>query len=204
MTEGTAIVLAGGTSSRMGRPKALLRFEGAPLVAHVVRILRAAFAETIVVAAPGRELPDLPAAVVRDEVPHRGPVGGLVYGLRAAGRELCFVSSCDAPFLSAPLASHLVSRLVDCDVAVPRWGDRFQPLHAAYRRSVLPRLERQLERGESRMIDLFDQVRTCTIEPEEVRRFDPEGWSFFNVNTPEDYERALRRAAELRGGRPGA
>ena len=70
-------------------------------------------------------------------------------------------------------------------------------MHAVYRTSVLPFLKEQLERGELRPIYLFDKVRTRKIDEEEIRRFDPDGLSFFNMNTPEDYERgfaALERA----------
>ncbi|HEX2933375.1 MAG TPA: molybdenum cofactor guanylyltransferase, partial [Candidatus Binatia bacterium] len=89
---GSAIILAGGKSSRMGRPKALLEFDGAPLIFHLARRLKDLFDEIVVVAAPEQELPELPAMVVRDEVAHQGPVGGIYYGLKAAEKEICFVT----------------------------------------------------------------------------------------------------------------
>ena len=190
---GTAVILAGGKSSRMGRPKAMLPFRGEPLITHVVRGLRPLFADVVVVAAAGQELPELPATLVRDEVAHQGPVGGIAYGLGACGGAAAFVTSCDVPFLSRPLVSHLVSRLPGHDVVVPYWEGRFQPLHAVYRRSVLPLLEGQLERGELRPVFLYDKVRTLKVEEDEVRAFDPDGSSFFNMNTQEDYAAALAR-----------
>ena len=196
--DATAIVLAGGKSSRMGRPKALLPFDNEPLIVHIVRALNRIFAETVVVAASGQEMPSLPATLVRDEMAYQGPVGGITYGLKAAGKKLCFVTSCDVAFLNAPLISHLMSRIPNYHVVVPYWQERLQPLHAAYRRSVLPLLEDQLERGELRPVYLFDRVPTCKIGEDEIRRFDPEGLSFFNMNTPDDYERALQRWSELR------
>jgi molybdenum cofactor guanylyltransferase len=195
--DATAIVLAGGKSSRMGRPKALLPFGNEPLILHIVRELNRIFAETVVVAAPGQEMPALPATLVRDEMAYQGPVGGITYGLKAAGKKLCFVTSCDVAFLNAPLISHLMSRIPNYHVVVPYWQERLQPLHAAYRRSVLPLLEDQLERGELRPIYLFDRVPTCKIGDDEIRRFDPEGLSFFNMNTTDDYARALQRWDEL-------
>ena len=196
-TDATAIVLAGGKSSRMGRPKALLPFGGKPLILHIVRALNRLFAETVVVAAPGQDMPSLAATLVRDEMAYQGPVAGITYGLQAAGKKLCFVTSCDVAFLNAPLISHLMSRIPNYHVVVPYWQERLQPLHAAYRRSVLPLLEAQLERGELRPIYLFDRVPTCKIGEDEIRRFDPEGLSFFNMNTPDDYACALRRWGEL-------
>ncbi len=189
----TSIVLAGGRSSRMGRPKALLTFDGQPLIVHVVSLLRSMGSQVVVVAAPDQDLPPLPATLVHDEVSFQGPVGGLCYGLAAAVTDLSFVTSCDSVFLNPALIRHLLDSVAGYDVAVPHWQGRFQPLHAVYRRSVLPRLEEQLAQGDLRPVHLFDKVRTKTIDEEEIRGIDPEGASFFNMNTPEDYEEALKR-----------
>ena len=187
----TAVILTGGKSSRMGRPKALLPFGNEPLIAHLVRQLERKFKLVVVVAAPDQELPPLPAKVVRDEVAYQGPVGGIYYGLRAAIGTGAFVTSCDAAFLSLPLISFLTSQMLNHDVVVPYWQDRFQPLHAVYRTSVAPLLKEQLERGELRPIFLYDRVRTRKVDEQEIRRFDPEGLSFFNMNAPDDYAQAL-------------
>jgi molybdopterin-guanine dinucleotide biosynthesis protein A len=199
VTDGTAIVLAGGRSSRMGTPKALLLFDGEPLIAHIVRALRGLFAEIVIVAAPGQELPAMPAGIVRDEVAYQGPVGGIYYGLRAAGGEFSFVTSCDSVFLNRNLIAHLVSLMPEHDIVVPQWAGRLQPLHAVYRHSVMPLLEAQLARGELRPVYLFDKVRTRTVTEDEIARFDPDGASFFNMNTPEDYAEALKRWSDVRG-----
>ena len=193
VADASAVVLAGGKSSRMGSPKALLRFDDEPILAHIVRTLSRMFAEIIVVAAPDQELPSLPVTVVRDQVAHQGPVGGLCYGLKATGTDFSFVTSCDVAFLNPELISYLVSRISEYDVVVPHWQQRLQPLHAVYRRSVLPLLEDQLARAQLRPVYLFDRVRTCRIDEDEIRRFDPDGLSFLNMNTPQDYEEALRR-----------
>ena len=175
----------------MGRPKALLPFAGEPLIAHIIRNLQQIFPEIVVVAAPEQELPKLPALLVRDEVAYQGPVSGIYQGLKASTNEVCFVTSCDAPFLNLQLIAYLLAKISDFDAVVPYWQDRFQPLHAAYRRICAPLLKEQLERGELRPISLYDRVRTQKIPEEEIRRFDAEGLSFLNMNSPEDYESAL-------------
>lgn len=197
VTGTTAIVLAGGRSSRMGKPKALLIFDREPLIVHIVATLRRVCAEVVVVAAPGQDLPSMPVTLVRDDVAYQGPVGGLYYGLRATNGDVSFVTSCDSAFLSAGLISHLISQISEHDIVVPYWQGRFQPLHGVYRRSVLPLLEGQLARGELRPVYLFDKVRTRRIDEDEIRRFDPEGLSFFNMNTPEDYTEALKRWGDV-------
>ena len=194
-----AVVLTGGKSSRMGRPKALLPFDGEPLIVHAVRRLESLFSEIIVVAAAEQELPPLPARLVRDQVAYQGPVAGIYYGLREARGAIGFVTSCDVPFLNLRFISYLISQISDYDVVVPYWEERLQPLFAVYRREVAPLLKDQLERGELRPISLYKKVRTREVAPDEIRRFDPEGLSFLNMNTPEDYQAALKRWREQRG-----
>jgi molybdopterin-guanine dinucleotide biosynthesis protein A len=181
----------------MGRPKALLPFDGEPLIVHIVSTLMRLFPDVVVVAAPGQELPSMPVTLVRDDVAYQGPVGGICYGLRASSSDAAFVTSCDSAFLNLELISYLVDQLPEHDVVVPHWEDRLQPLHAVYRRGVMPLLEAQLERGELRPVFLFDRVRTRRIEADEITRLDPEGLSFFNMNSPEDYAEALRRWSRL-------
>ena len=192
MADAAAVILVGGKSSRMGRAKALLPFDNEPLIAHVVRRLKSWFPEIIVVAAPDQELPELSAVLVRDEIAYQGPVSGIYHGLKAATKNVCFVTSCDAPFLNFELIDHLLEQISEYDVVVPFWQERFQPLHAIYRTSVVPLLKEQLERGELRPIFLYDKVRTRKIQEADIRRLDPEGLSFLNMNSPADYDAALQ------------
>ena len=97
------IVLCGGRSSRMGRPKAWLPFGDEVMLQRVVRIVRAVVEPVVVVAAPGQDVPELPPEVeiVRDEIEGKGPLGGLAAGLAAleGQADAAYLSSCDVPFL---------------------------------------------------------------------------------------------------------
>ena len=177
----------------MGTSKALLLFDDEPLIVHVVATMQRLFADVVVVAAPEQDLPSMPVRLVSDEVAYQGPVGGIYYGLMATGSDAAFVTSCDSVFLNIDLIAHLLDQLPEHDVVVPHWQGRFQPLHAVYRRSVSPLLAEQLARGQLRPVYLFDKVRLRRVDEDEIRRFDPEGSSFYNMNTPEDYAEALKR-----------
>jgi len=190
-TNCAAIVLAGGKSARMGRSKALLPIDGEPLVVHIVRGLRELFNEVVIVGTAQYPLPELPGKLVLDDVPYQGPVGGIYYGLKTITSQASFICSCDAPFLDLSLVAYLVSCIQDYDVVVPRWGGRFQPLHAVYRRELVPILGKQLNMKELCTFALYEKVRTRIVREEELRRFDPEGLTFINLNYPEDYRRAL-------------
>src|SRR5579871_868681 len=134
------IVLCGGQSKRMGRPKAWLPFAGELMLPRVVRLLGEAVRPVVVVAAPGQEVPPLPAdvAVVRDEEKGRGPLQGLAAGLNALrGRaEAAYLSSCDVPFLRPAFVRRLVDLLGDHSICVPRVGEYHHPLAAVYRVEV--------------------------------------------------------------------
>ena len=187
----------------MGTPKALLLFDDQPLIVHVVAALRGLFDEIVVVAAPGQDLPSMPVTLVRDEVAYQGPVGGIYLRAerRRRGRQLRHVLRFGVP----EPRPDLTPRRADAGARRrrPHWQGRYQPLHAVYRRSVVPFLAEQLARGELRPVYLFDRVRTRRIDEEEIRRFDPEGSSFFNMNTPADYAEALRRrSADRASSRP--
>lgn len=185
------ILLAGGESRRMGRPKAWLEFGERPLLAILAERLLTRFPEGVIVAGPGQELPETPVPVLRDEYPGEGPVAGLAVGLRAVRQPLAFVTACDVPFLNPDVAQYLSSVAACYDVAVPEWDGRLHPLQAVYRTSVQPAAARQLAAGRRRLMELLDQVRTVTVPESELRQLDPEGRSFFNMNAPEDYLRAL-------------
>lgn len=109
------IVLCGGESSRMGRPKAWLPFGDEVLLQRVVRVVGDAVGPVVVVAAPGQAVPPLPdgVEVVRDAVTGRGPLEGLAAGLAAlAGRaDAAYLSACDLPFLTAEFVKRVVASL---------------------------------------------------------------------------------------------
>jgi len=193
------IVLCGGESSRMGRPKAWLPFAGEIMLPRVVRLLREAVGPVVVVAAPGQDVPLLPTevAIVRDEEKGRGPLQGLAAGLAALrGRaDAAYLSSCDVPFLKPAFVRRLVELLGDHVICVPRIGDHHHPLAAVYRLDVEPVVRRLLAENRLRPFFLFEAVATRVVEAAELADVDPTFQTLRNLNTPEEYEAAVREAA---------
>ncbi len=201
------IVLCGGRSSRMGRPKAWLPFGAELMVQRVVRVLREAVEPVVVVAAPGQDVPALPVEVriIRDEIEGKGPLAGLAAGLAALEgiADDAYLSSCDVPFLKPEFVRRVTTLLFGerpglprPSIAVPRVGDYFHPLAAAYRLSVLPQVRELLATDRLRTAFLFDAVPTRIIEAHELADIDPDFASLSNLNTPEEYEAALRELGE--------
>jgi molybdopterin-guanine dinucleotide biosynthesis protein A len=193
------IILCGGQSSRMGRPKAWLPFAGEIMLPRVVRLLGEAVHPVVIVAAPDQELPPLPAdvAITRDEERGRGPLQGLAAGLAALrGRaEAAYLSSCDVPFLRPAFVRRLIDLLGDHAICVPRVGDHHHPLAAVYRLDVAPAVAELLAANRLRPFFLFEQVPTRVVEAAGLADVDPTFQTLRNLNTPEDYEAALREVA---------
>lgn len=207
----SGIVLAGGKSRRMGRDKAFLDFGGMPLIARVIERVRRVCTEVIIVANDVDAYAHLGARVVKDVYPGKGSLGGIYSGLLAAREEHALVVACDLPFLNETLLRYLIALASQADVVIPRahaprgsaqYATRYtqldvkesglQATHAIYSKRCLEPIRARLLANDLRIINFFDEVRVRVVEPEEIAPFDPQGWSFFNVNTPEDLEQALR------------
>jgi molybdenum cofactor guanylyltransferase len=172
------VVLAGGRSARMGRPKAALEWHGSTLVRRVGGLVaRAVDGPVIVVRAPGQALPELPFEVVEDAREGQGPLQGIAAGLGALrGRaELAFVSAVDMPLLDPAFVRRVVDAIGDADAAVPVAGGVPQPLAAAYRVELAGTAERLLAGGERRARALLEDCHVAWIEEDPAPSLDDPG-----------------------------
>lgn len=207
MTRTGGIVLCGGRSSRMGRPKAWLPFGDEVLLQRVVRTLLDVVEPVVVVAAPGQDLPVLPAgvAVARDEREYLGPLNGLAAGLEELEglADIAYLSSCDVPFLRPGFVRRVVERLGDADVCLPEVGGYKHPLAGAYRATVLPAVRALLAANQLRPVYLTEVRPTRILREVELLDVDPNLDSLRNLNTPEEYAAALEEYARRTGHAPG-
>ena len=191
------IVLAGGKSTRMGTSKALLPFGPETMLQRVVRLLGEVVAPIVVVAAVDQELPELPPGVIvtRDEHKGRGPLEGLRAGLKAlpASVDAAYVTSCDVPLLVPGFVRQMIEFAEGYHVAVVQQDGFTHPLSAIYRRDTLSQIEELLASERLRPAFLFNAVKTRLVLPVEITS-DPDLRTLRNLNTREDYERALVEA----------
>lgn len=196
------VIVAGGRSTRMGdREKAVIDVAGRPLVARVAAALSAVADDLVVNCradqrdAIATALAGVDPAFAIDEAPDRGPVAGIATGLRAVDASYAAVVACDLPFLDPDLLAYLFDRADGHDAAVPKPGDWFEPLHAAYRPAPMAEAcEAALAEGDVRVIEpLF------TLDYEVVERSDLVAHgtlaSFESVDTPADLRDAEDRLA---------
>jgi molybdopterin-guanine dinucleotide biosynthesis protein A len=181
----------------MGRSKADLPWGDRTLLQHVVeRLSQAAVRSVVVVAAPDQPLPILATEVLvaRDRTPGNGPLEGVVAGLQALPMDCgaAYVTSCDAPWVEPSVVRHLVSLLEQHQAVVPCDGDMVYPLAAIYTRDVVATAQANLDEGRRSLRELVQSIRARKVDVELLRVFDPQLLTLVNLNTPEEYEAALR------------
>ena len=186
----TAIILAGGKSSRLGRDKALERICGKYLVERVLDSLSQLGDDIIVVTAAPNQLSDLNVEKVLDTYPRTGAKVGLCTGINASLSFYSLVVACDMPFLNIDLLRYLLDLASGFDAVIPRIGDKIEPLHAVYSKNCIPILEEQIRKGKLKISDLFDEINVRYVEAEEIERYDPRHLSLFNINSEADLKRA--------------
>jgi molybdopterin-guanine dinucleotide biosynthesis protein A len=201
------IVLVGGRSVRMGSGKAELEWHGSTLLRRTVGVAaRAVNGPVLVVRSPGQSLPSLPprVQVVDDPVAGRGPLQGIATGLAAAAGLAAVATVCavDLPLLHPAFLRRVVREIradEALDVALPAARGHAQPLAAAYRTSLAPRVAELVGSGTYRAQMLFERCRVVTLDQAallmdpELAAADPQLESLVDVNTPADYQEARAR-----------
>lgn len=186
----TGIVLAGGESRRMGTDKSLLVVNGRPMIEHVLSVFAGLFRKTIVVTnTPDRYL-RYDVELTTDILDLSGPLTGIHAGLLRSGDEYNFVAACDMPFLNPRLIAYMGGLAAGHDAVVPRFDAFLEPLHAVYRKGILPAIEAQVRKRDRRIRGVFGHIQVRYITEEEIVRFDPQKRSFRNLNTPKEYKEA--------------
>lgn len=193
------IVLAGGTSRRLGPSKPLEKVGERSLLAHAVVAALAISPKVVVVAgnpqqevAYGRELP-AQVPIVHDKINRRGPLVGLYTGLESIDSEYAAVLPCDSPFVKREVVSYLCDAAKGMDAAVPVWSDgKIEPLHSVFRaeparKAALEAMKAELDTIRE-MIQHMDRVELVPME--KIKELDSALLTFFNINTKEDLERA--------------
>lgn len=184
----SGLVLAGGRSRRMGREKALVDFDGQPLVKRVAdRLARVADPVLVATGNPGR-LGHLGYQELADVASGCGPLGGLVAGLEASPHELVAVVAVDMPHLSPELLELLVSVRRGEDAVVPLGSTGLEPLHAVYSTSALPSMREALARGRYGLQQLLSHLRVREVPASEWAAATVDPRFAFNINRPEDLE----------------
>ncbi len=183
----TGILLAGGKSSRMGQEKGLIPFLGKPLISFAIRFLSKT-CDLVLISSDSEKYHSFGFEVVPDEIPGRGPMGGIYSCLKHSYTQSNLILSCDMPFVSTELINYLIKNSDGYQATVPwHFGDHFEPMCAIYDKSMIPVLETFMSKDNYKLPDVFREVALNAIRIDEKLSFyHPH--LFFNINSDSDLD----------------
>ena len=188
----TAIILAGGKSSRIGlyKNKAKIRFNGKCLIDIVISKLKFLVGDNIIIVGPPEEYPYF-KQVVPDLLPQKGPLGGIFSGLKVSTSQYNLLVGCDMPFIEVKLLQYMIENINTYDIVIPCHGKGLiEPLCAIYSKSCLEVIERNIKAGVLSVREIFPHLKVKFIKEEEIKKFDAGLYSFFNINFKRDFTKA--------------
>jgi molybdopterin-guanine dinucleotide biosynthesis protein A len=193
----TAIILAGGKSSRLGKDKALLNLRGKPLIIYVINVALEVVDKVIVVVKDKEEVYKnlLPKniTIVKDIFNIQSPLVGMLTGMKMASTDYSLVLPCDSPFINTDLLKHLFKCANGFDAAIPKWPSGYiEPLHSVYKvNTIIPLIEDALKKEELKISNVISKLKNVIYVPiEELKKYDSKFLSFFNINKLEDLKAA--------------
>ncbi len=192
----TAIILAGGKSSRMGFDKQFLAISQTKLLDRTILSLSEEFEEIILVTNRISDYKDYPIKCIRDEIPNIGPLGGLHAGLKNSNSEMAYFIACDMPNLQLDYIRYMKSLILesDFDACITKFKDHLEPFHAFYSKKLLPSIEYWISKGKYSLLHPINNCHALYIEESTARQFSPDWQMFANINTPEDLDNFLKSA----------
>ena len=174
-------MLAGGKSSRMGKDKGLVLFNGQPMISYVLKALgETGIPFNIIANNEGYEKFGHP--VVADLVVDKGPMGGLLTAFSNTKAKAVLLMSCDMPLVNSEAIKQLIDKAVINQIIAPTEEGRVNPLFALYPLSLKHEVERRITNGRLKMTDLILENKH-TLVPSIVRE-NP--GIFRNVNNEDE------------------
>jgi len=190
----TALILCGGKSLRMGRPKAFLPYQGTTMVAHMLACVRDLFNEVFLVANEPEQFADLNCDLVKDILPYRGPLGGILSGLLVASNHHSFVLPCDMPFVTKKLIRKMTTVRHEQDILLLTHEQGVEPLVGIYSKNCIKPLEEALFTEEPGLYDFVSGLNAAVFRYDD-KYSDSRGSntmpSYFDIDTPQDYSQAI-------------
>ncbi|MCW4003237.1 MAG: molybdenum cofactor guanylyltransferase [Candidatus Bathyarchaeota archaeon] len=196
----SAVILAGGSSSRLNDDKGIVALAGKPLLTYVVNSVEGLVDETVIVTS-SKERANAYAKLASssnvrfavDEYDSKGPLIGALTGFKSVNGEYTLLLPVDTPFVSREVLSLLFELCIGKVAAVPRWtSNEIEPLHAVYRtKEALKAAEEAFVQGEVDMQAMVNRLRGVRyISTLVIEQLDPDLRTFFNVNTALDLKKA--------------
>ena len=195
----SAVILAGGFSTRFGQDKGLLTLADEPLIGHIMHAIYGIVDETITVVSSKDQAENFAKVtgpnvrIVIDENNMQSPLIGALTGFERAYGEYSLLLPCDTPLVSRDILLLLLELRTNKNAVIPRWPNGYiEPLQAVYRtKPAVEAAKKTLNAGKVDLRSVLNELRAVRyISTLVLQQLDPELRTFFNVNTPLDLEKA--------------
>ena len=175
------------------REKALMAFNGKPLITYVIKSLEKVV-DDIIISVRDKAQEELLSSVltgytyVSDVYENTGPLSGILSSLMVCRNEFCFIAACDMPFINENIVELLFKKSENHDAAIVHCEDgQLEPLHAVYKcKPMVFETRRAIKNGKTKILAPIHRIKVNYVEIEEIRKIDPDLKTFINVNTLED------------------
>lgn len=193
---GTAIILAGGKSTRMGFDKQLLKIDERRLMDSLINKLHKEFEEIIIVTNRPELYIGLSHIITSDIIKDKGPLGGIHAGLNKSSSQYSFVVACDMPNINMEYVQHMKSELLSPDSmgCVTEYEDWIEPFSGFYSVGFIQYIEKYLDTNRRSINGLIKDFNITYIKESDARKFSPNWDMFLNINTKEDLYNYLDNA----------
>lgn len=193
----TAIILAGGKSSRMGFDKQFLKLQDKYVIEIIAERLKEVFSEIIIVTGRPEEYVKYGFKLVEDEVRNFGPLAGIHVGLKNSGSIYNYVVACDMPFINLKYIRYMMQLIEESDDRVDgvitKLGDWIEPFNAFYSQNLIGRIEENMKNGKRQINLMLQDANVLYVSEAKAREFSPDWEMFTNINTFKDYESLMKR-----------
>lgn len=191
---GSAVILAGGKSSRMGFDKQLITVNKIKLINNIINKLLQEFDEIIIVTNNPEYYNDLKCKVISDEIKGKGPLSGIHVALKNANSEYVYFTACDMPNINIKYIKYIKYKISnDIDACVTLNGKFIEPFNSFYNKKLVKSIEYQLKKEKRSIYALLQNKNCIYIKEEEARIFSPDLSMFLNLNTKEDLNYFIKR-----------
>lgn len=186
----TAVILAGGKSSRMGFDKQLIKVKDICITEHLVEMLNPVFENIIIVTNKPELYKDKNIIIAEDVYKGYGPIGGIHAGLSKSQSMYNYFIACDMPNINKYYIEYMIKRMEeDCyknNVVITKKADWIEPFNAFYSKKLIPAIEDNINKGKVGIMELLEISDVLYIDEAIARGFSPDWSMFANLNTRED------------------
>lgn len=191
---GTAVILAGGKSTRMGFDKQFLVINKKRLIDKLSKKLKKVFDEIIVVTNRTEYYVGFSDKVIEDIIVGKGPLSGIHAGLKASSSKYVYFIACDMPNINLDYIEYMKLKLSEKSAmaCITKFGNWIEPFNAFYSREMIKHIEKHLAQDKRSVNSLLKKVAVCYIEEYEARKYSPNWDMFLNLNTKEELEDYLQ------------